>query len=72
MKNREPVPVILTINQFAEKHKFMTVPALRWLIHKKKIEECLMRLGGRIYIHEEKFFKMLEKLSKARRISNGS
>jgi hypothetical protein len=54
-------PKLKTLHQFASKHKFISVNGLRWLVYKKKIDECVYRLGKRIYIDEDKFFKLLKK-----------
>jgi hypothetical protein len=65
-ENNTDVPVLLTIHQFAEKHKFMTENSIRWLLFRDPpgLEECLVRVSRRIYINEKKFFHFLQNANK--------
>ena len=59
-KEKSKIPKLLTIRQFAEKHKFISESSIRWLIFKDEIKDCIYRLSRRIYIDEEKFFEVLK------------
>jgi len=55
------IPTLLTIRQFADKHKFITENSIRWLIFKgdPTFEECVIRHCRRIFLDEKKFFSYL-------------
>jgi hypothetical protein len=58
----EEIPTLLSIRQFAEKHKFMSESSLRWLLFRDPpgLEECIVRTSShRLYIDEKKFFIFL-------------
>ena len=57
----QPIPNLLTIRQFCNKHNFLSENSIRWLIFKGDIEDCLVRLSRRIYLDENKFFEFLQK-----------
>lgn len=52
--------VFITVNQFARKHPWPTEAGLRWLIFNSKdngFGKCIMRIGRRVLIDENAFFK---------------
>jgi hypothetical protein len=53
---------LLTVAQFAEKHKNFTVSGLRWLLFKnhQNFRSCTLKIGRRLFIVEERFFEWLE------------
>jgi hypothetical protein len=58
----EDIPTLLSIRQFADKHKFMSESSLRWLLFRDPtgLEECIVRTSpNRLYIDEKKFFAFL-------------
>lgn len=66
----DEIPTLLSIRQFAEKHKFMSESSLRWLLFRNPpgLEECIIRTSpNRLYLDEKKFFSFLRNrdLSKA-------
>lgn len=64
LEDKENIPHLLTIRQFAEKHRFMSENSIRWLLFKDPpgLEECLVRVSKRIYIIEDKYFAFLRNL----------
>ena len=63
----DEIPTLLSIQQFAKKHTFMTENSLRWLLFRDPpgLEDCLIRISRRVYIDEKKFFKFLQNQKKA-------
>lgn len=70
--SRMTPPVLLTVKQFAEKHKAFTEGTIRQLIHASKmrntqrgpcgpngLDDAIVRLGRKIMIDENKFFDWL-------------
>ncbi len=59
---KQEIPVLLSIRDFAKKHQFMSENAIRWLLFKDEpgIEDCLVRVSRSIYIDETKFFNFLQ------------
>lgn len=60
----EDIPTLLSIRQFADKHKFMSESSLRWLLFRDPpgLEECIIRTSpNRLFIDEKKFFAFLRK-----------
>jgi hypothetical protein len=58
----DEIPTLLSIRQFAEKHKFMSESGLRWLLFRDPpgLEECIVRTSpNRLFIDEKKFFAFL-------------
>ena len=58
----DEIPTLLSIRQFAEKHKFMSESSLRWLLFRNPsgLEDCIVRLSpNRLYLNEKKFFAFL-------------
>ena len=55
------IPVLLSVRDFSKKHPFMSESALRFLLYKNEdgLEDCLVRVGRRVYINEKKFFDFL-------------
>ena len=63
MTNKNLIPV----SQWNRYHDYPTVGALRSLIFfadKNGIDECVRKIGGRLYIEENAFFEWVEKRSK--------
>jgi hypothetical protein len=68
-----PVPTLLTVKQFSEKHPAFSEGAIRWMIfkagssstiqiddHDKAFKNVVVRVGRRVYIDEAKFFQWTE------------
>ena len=55
------IPTLLTIRQFADKHKFISEAGIRTLIFKQEptISQFIVRIYIRIYLDEKKFFSYL-------------
>ena len=57
------IPTLMTIAQFCDKHPCFRQGTLRFMIHQDKngtgISSTIIRVGRRILIDEEKFFKMI-------------
>lgn len=64
LENTNEIPNLLTIRQFADKHKFISENTLRWLAWKGELDECTIRLSRRIYVDEKKFFEYLKNNTK--------
>lgn len=63
--NIENTPTLLTVLQFAKKHKFLTPSALRnhiFYSYKNKMDEfkVITKIGKRVYINESNFFKWVD------------
>jgi hypothetical protein len=59
-----PNRVYLTANQTADQHRAFTTGSLRWLIfnrHENGFDECLIRIGRRVLIDEQKFLDWVAK-----------
>ncbi len=64
INHADEIPALLSIRQFAEKHKFMSESSLRWLLFRDPpgLEECIIRTSpNRLFIDEKKFFAFLRK-----------
>ncbi len=62
------LPTILTVNDFCEKHSFLTPSALRNKIFyscQNRMDEfkVTLKLGKRVYINEANFFSWLEAIN---------
>lgn len=56
-------PTLLTIRQFAERHKAFSQAGLRYLIFNAStngMTKCLRRVGRRVLIDEARFFEWIE------------
>ncbi len=57
------VPTLLTVQQFAEKHKGFTLGGLRWLLFHRDtngLSRAVVRVGRKILLDEEEFFAWLD------------
>lgn len=62
----EEVPTLLSIRQFAAKHKFISESGLRWLLFcdPPGLEECIVRTSRhRLFLDEKRFFNFLRSRS---------
>jgi len=50
---------LLSIRQFALKHPSITEQTLRNLIRFRQIEGCIVHVSNKIFLDEDKFFKLL-------------
>ncbi len=58
--------ILLTVNQFSEKHPAFTNGSLRALIFNEKqngFSKCIRRIGGRVLINEKDFFEWVEEIN---------
>lgn len=57
----------IDISDLCNKYKFLKRDSIRWILHQfkghKDLEECLFRMGRRIYFKEVKFLKFLQSYS---------
>jgi hypothetical protein len=63
----DEIPTLLSIRQFAEKHRFMSENSLRWLLFRDPpgLEACIIRTSrNRLYLDEKKFFAFLSEKSR--------
>ena len=51
----------VSIKQFVKKYKSFTENNLRWLLRKPMFENVIRRIGSRIYILPDEFFKVIRK-----------
>jgi hypothetical protein len=63
--NIENTPTLLTVPQFAEKHKFLSTSALRnhiFYSYKNRMDEfkVITKIGKRVYINESNFFNWVD------------
>lgn len=62
INHADEIPALLSIRQFAEKHKFMSESSLRWLLFRDPpgLEECIVRVSpNRLFLDEKRFFTFL-------------
>lgn len=66
------IPVLLSIDEFSKKHKFLKPKQIRWMLFRDDpgLEECLVRISNRIYIKEKDFFAFLLKNEKKKPQNN--
>lgn len=65
-------PTLLTIRQFAEKHKAFPDASLRWHVFRAASNGldrmgAIKRIGRRVYVVEERFFEWVEAQQVGRR-----
>lgn len=67
--DKQKIPNLLSIRDFANKHPFMSENSIRWMLFKNPpgLEECLVRVSSRIYIIEDKYFEFLLSNNKAKK-----
>lgn len=69
------IPTLLSIRQFADKHKFMSESSLRWLLFRDPpgLEECIVRTSAnRLYLDEKKFFIFLQHVQSSKTLGKSS
>jgi hypothetical protein len=57
------IPTLQSIRKLSEKHPAFSEPSLRWIIFnadKNGFANAIYRLGRRVYIDEEAFFRILK------------
>jgi hypothetical protein len=62
-------PILLTVKDFCNKHKYPTISAMRYLIfnaEKTGFSKCIRHLGRRVLISEEKWFEYIEEINQPR------
>lgn len=64
-KEEKALPKLMTLNQFAEKHPFKSVPGLRRLINVNPgfKESCIKKIGKSILINEAKALEYLDQMT---------
>lgn len=63
MQENKNTPNLYTVKQFIEKHPAFTHGGMRHLIfkeHKNGFATCIVRIGRRVLIIEDKFFEWVE------------
>lgn len=71
----DEIPTLLSIRQFAEKHKFMSESSLRWLLFRDPpgLEDCIVRTSAnRLFLDEKKFFIFLRHLQTSKALVKSS
>lgn len=59
-------PKYIPVSKWEDYHDWPTIPSLRWMIHNKErngIGPCIKKVGGRVLVNEEAFFKWVESQS---------
>ena len=59
----QTTPRLLTVNQFAEEHKFVTSAGLRFIIFNENsngAKKAIKRIGRKVLIDEAAFFQWIE------------
>ncbi len=60
--HQDEIPTLLSVRQFAQKHRFMSESSIRWLLFcdPPGLEECIVRPSpNRLFIDEKRFFAFL-------------
>jgi hypothetical protein len=71
----DEIPTLLSIRQFADKHKFMSESSLRWLLFRNPpgLEDCIVRTSAnRLYLDEKKFFIFLRHMQTSKTLVESS
>jgi hypothetical protein len=63
--------ILLTVNQFSEKHQAFSKGAIRSLIFRADtngFNKVIRRIGGRVLLNEQAFFEWVEEINGAKAV----